>query len=86
MSDKPILAKTKALIYLSAQTRTIKTLYNQAYSFQKNALNFAISAESPIFVAVRKHFLPMRQDANPMIQRQVVFFLFQARQEKIANF
>lgn len=86
MSDKPILAKTKALIYLSAQTRTIKTLYNQAYSFQKNALNFAISAELPIFVAVRKHFLPMRQDANPMIQRQVVFFLFQARHEKNANF
>ena len=28
----------------------------------------------------------MRQDANPMIQRQVVFFLFRAKQGKNANF
>ena len=42
MSDKPILAKTKALIYLSAQTRTIKTLYNQAYSFQKKRHKFCV--------------------------------------------
>lgn len=87
LKPQPLPVSFLPPLYLSAETKTTKALCHQAYSFQKkNAINFAFSAELPIFVAVRKHFRPLQQDANPMIQRQVVFFLFQARHEKNANF